>query len=513
VAGGALALVIAANLAFARVQIAPSFYRTHVISRIWASIAVAAATAGVAAILGKRSRLAMLIPAVFVGFGIAGGIERQDFYLSSWRTHRSELRSVVEQVPGLRAGAQMILLMPKHPRFQALDVEYIGKSWLELVYDDASMESRTIFQTPRSLTACTPGERGFRCREESPGAATPGAGSAETTLPYSKAVLLAFSTRDGRFHLLDNLPAALMKGHSEWGSDYEPRLLVERGEIPSLGRHLLYGPDGFARFLDCPSGKRNARQWERFPVKVGDFDADGRPDILWRDNATGTNMLRFMNGTKIVRAVAVQPLTEPGWQLAGVGDFSRDGRADILWRNTKTGVTTVWFMDGATRHGWAYISGPPDVAWQLAGVGDFNGDGGADVLWRNTKTGVITVWFMSGATRGGWAYIPSPPDVAWQLAGVGDFNGDGKADILWRNTSTGVTTAWFMDGTKYTGWTYLQGLPDVAWRIEAVGDFDRDGKPDILWRHDGTQEMLVWFLNDTAFVRSDHVQAVPDLTN
>ena len=34
------------------------------------------------------------------------------------------------------------------------------------------------------------------------------------------------------------------------------------------------------------------------------------------------------------------------WQIAGVGDFNGDGRADILWRNSD-GQVVEWFMNGA----------------------------------------------------------------------------------------------------------------------------------------------------------------------
>ena len=33
------------------------------------------------------------------------------------------------------------------------------------------------------------------------------------------------------------------------------------------------------------------------------------------------------------------------WRVTHVGDFDGDGKADILWRNTN-GAVTVWLMDG-----------------------------------------------------------------------------------------------------------------------------------------------------------------------
>ena len=45
----------------------------------------------------------------------------------------------------------------------------------------------------------------------------------------------------------------------------------------------------------------------------------------------------YRNFTAISSLVAVQ----------GIGDYDGDGKADILWRNTKTGNAVISFMNGA----------------------------------------------------------------------------------------------------------------------------------------------------------------------
>ena len=41
------------------------------------------------------------------------------------------------------------------------------------------------------------------------------------------------------------------------------------------------------------------------------------------------------------------PYTIPlAWGIKGVGDFDGDGKADIVWRNDTTGQVAFWLMNG-----------------------------------------------------------------------------------------------------------------------------------------------------------------------
>jgi len=62
----------------------------------------------------------------------------------------------------------------------------------------------------------------------------------------------------------------------------------------------------------------------------------------WSD---GENYIYFMNGLIIAAQGPVYPVADP-WQVAGIGDFDGDGKADILWRNGATGENYIYFMNG-----------------------------------------------------------------------------------------------------------------------------------------------------------------------
>jgi hypothetical protein len=204
-------------------------------------------------------------------------------------------------------------------------------------------------------------------------------------------------------------------------------------------------------------------------------------------------------------------VTDLNWKLAGTGDFNADGKIDVLWRNSSTGQNAVWFMNGIANTGYAYLLTMADQNWQIVGTGNFDGDGKMDVLWRNSVTGQNAVWFMNGATYLSYNYLLANSDTNWQIVGTGDFNGDGRADILWRHASTGQNAVWFLNGIAYSSYAYLPSVTDTNWRIMGTGDFNGDGKPDIIWRHSTTGQNIVWYMNGITNTGYDYVLAVADI--
>ncbi len=133
---------------------------------------------------------------------------------------------------------------------------------------------------------------------------------------------------------------------------------------------------------------------------VGDFNQDGRADILWRNYVTGENIVWYMNGGE---RLGVESLVNTGtptqWEIQGVGDFNQDGQPDILWRNQVTGENRLWLMEQLAAAQNLVLLQVVNLNWRIQGVGDFTGDGQPDILWRNFQTGDNVVWEMNGADR------------------------------------------------------------------------------------------------------------------
>jgi hypothetical protein len=231
-------------------------------------------------------------------------------------------------------------------------------------------------------------------------------------------------------------------------------------------------------------------EWEI--AGTGDFNADGRVDVLWRDTQSGAVGIWLMDVTGTSIASMAVPASPPlEWVVQGVGDFNGDGKADILWRETSSGAVGIWIMNGTSITSIGEPARPP-LDWVIQGVGDFNLDNKADILWRETSSGAVGIWLMDGTTLVSTA-IPATPPLEWVVQGVGDFNGDGKADILWRETSSGAIGIWLMDGTTLVS-TAIPASPPLEWVIQGVGDFNGDGRADILWR-EGDGALAIWLMD------------------
>ncbi|MHB2167999.1 FG-GAP-like repeat-containing protein [Alsobacter sp. R-9] len=219
---------------------------------------------------------------------------------------------------------------------------------------------------------------------------------------------------------------------------------------------------------------------------LGDFDGDGRSDILWRNKTSGTALVWQLDGTALTGDSALGGASAD-WSVAGIGDFDGDGKSDVLWRHAPTGGVHEWQMDGTAIKGGGAVGGA-SADWSVKGTGDFNGDGRDDILWQHTD-GSVLEWLMDGTAIIGGGVVAGA-STGWSLQGIADFDGDGKDDLLWRYTN-GATLVWQLDGLSIKA-SGSHGAGGGDWSIQGTGDYNGDGLADILWRHEASDAVLVW---------------------
>jgi len=137
----------------------------------------------------------------------------------------------------------------------------------------------------------------------------------------------------------------------------------------------------------------------------GDVNGDGVADLLWRNLSSSRAYVWFLGaGGRLQDQGYINANgTAAGWRIVGTGDFNADGRADIVWSNDLTGQRAVWLLNGRNVRGVTMFNhAPRDTAWIIESIEDLAGDGDDDLPWRNTKTGGTFGWLLTGtAVTGG----------------------------------------------------------------------------------------------------------------
>ena len=249
---------------------------------------------------------------------------------------------------------------------------------------------------------------------------------------------------------------ASVKG--DFSNDGQPDLIWRN---LSTNRHMIWTMNGASasqsRWLspDPSSGFQ--------VVGADDFNSDNRSDLVLANPTTGAVEFWMMNGATRQGAAfpLASPLTPP-WKLSATGDWNADGKPDLLWRNVTTQKTKIWTMNGTVKIG--EITPTPDQAvdanWEIVATLDYNGDGLRDFLWYNWSSGKIVWWTMNASvqrTAGGFTNPPNAGDNNWKVLAGGDYSGSSATictnDIMWRNATSGKSVLWQMDnaGNRVAG--------------------------------------------------------------
>jgi hypothetical protein len=193
-----------------------------------------------------------------------------------------------------------------------------------------------------------------------------------------------------------------------------------------------------------------------------DFTGDGTDDILLFNNSTREIGYWQMQDGQIPHYQQITGLdwvtSTPGWWYAPTkygGDFNGDGRDDILLSSQITNDTAIAL---ATSTSTAIAVGLDKIG-SIEETGDFTGDGSTDIIANNN--GHLYLYDMLNGAVSDTRYLGNHP--GWDIVGgsAGDFTGDGVEDVVWRHNSTGEVGYWDFNGDgASTTWVSLGTFPD-----------------------------------------------------
>jgi VCBS repeat-containing protein len=221
---------------------------------------------------------------------------------------------------------------------------------------------------------------------------------------------------------------------------------------------------------------------------VGDFDANGRLDFLWRDTTTSVVELRTSTtgGNYTSNTLGT---VGANYTFETTGDLDGNGSDDFVIRDAATGETGAWIMRNGAPADWRAL-GNLGPEWDIAGAGDVDRNGTDDLLLFNTTTRAVDVW-LQGATGPGARATVGTVAAGWEVAAIGDLDGNGTDDVLFFNAGTRQLGAWQMGEGRPGGWFNYGVLAD-GWEVTKIGNFNGTGAEDIGFYNAATGQDGAW---------------------
>ena len=233
---------------------------------------------------------------------------------------------------------------------------------------------------------------------------------------------------------------------------------------------LLGNGDGTfqtARYVNNGAGAQS--------VAVGDFDRDGKPDLVTFAAGQDAVFVSLGNGDGTFQAARFTAIGMTPTSVV-VGDLNADGKLDMVttsysWWGSVDPYSGNWY-GGSAGHANVLL-GNGDGTFVLrdiysldyptsgssSALGDFNGDGTLDLA----ADGSVFLGNSDGTLR---ARQSGP---MWAVAAAADLNADGRLDLLGDGVALGNG-----DGTFQPARLYEAAGPSTR-----VADFDGDGRPDL----------------------------------
>jgi hypothetical protein len=185
------------------------------------------------------------------------------------------------------------------------------------------------------------------------------------------ATRLAASNFDSSLNV-DDTTGWRFVGSADVNRDGGPDLIAHNG---LTGETQVWYMNGIARTsaesLSATLNVADSTGWRI--IGMADFDQDGAPDIFWHNGTSGESQVWYMDGAVRISAAALSATLNvndaSGWRLISIADYNHDGKPDVLARNESAGTLQIWFMDNISRTSVSNLDSslnvPASTGWRV----------------------------------------------------------------------------------------------------------------------------------------------------
>jgi hypothetical protein len=284
----------------------------------------------------------------------------------------------------------------------------------------------------------------------------------------------------------------------------------DAGEADAGKAYIYYGslsPDAVADLV--LTGEAGGDNFGRSVGTAGDATGDGWADVIvgaYRNDATGVNAGRAYVMTASLFGPRTDYVTGPSPRSVAIGDFNGDGRPDLVAADFGGNEVSVFLGNGDGTFGpkAEFPTGPNPTS---VAIGDFNGDGRRDLATADFSFMVSVLLGTGDGAFGPQTFHPAgsnPRSVA-----VGDLNGDGTLDLVVANSGSNTVSALLGDGGGGFGPAIHTGTEAYPNSI-GIKNFNGDPWPDLAVanRFSNTISVLLGLGNGSFAFAGSHVTAL-----
>lgn len=298
---------------------------------------------------------------------------------------------------------------------------------------------------------------------------------------------------------------------ADFNNDGKPDIVASESFSNTISVLLNTTPNAaatptFSSYVSFATGNGN------FDVTVGDINGDGKIDIIsanWTDSSVSvllnttaddaltpsfSNKTDFAAGTKTSR-IAIGDFNGDGKPDIVTANETDNGSASVLLNTTSNGASTPTF---SSKIDFTVGTNPNSVV-----IADFNGDGKSDIVTSSYGENNVSVLLNTTIVGASIPSFSSKTDFtvgtgpAW--VAIADFDGDGKSDVVTSNQSANTVSVLLNTTTVGASSPTFSGKSDFAVGTSpgsvTNADINGDNKPDIITSNTTASVLL----NTTSF--------------